>query len=350
MQFDPQQYYQSHQKLSFIGNNGQLQLQESRVLVIGAGGLGCPCLQYLAGSGIGTIGIADYDVVAVSNLHRQVLFSFDDIGKSKALTAKKKLSLYNPGIIIQAHDMIVDETNVLSLMNAYDVVVDCTDNFQVRYLINDACVVLDRPLVYGAIHQTEGHVTVFNYQQSPTLRCLFPNETNEGIQSCADIGAYNIVTGIIGTMMANEVVKVILGLPDVLAGKLCQFNAIENTIRQIKYPTLIDSRQKSIERFQQPLQPLEISQAEFSQKVENNLSFYLIDVREPTEHNTFNIGGDLIPLPILLKQTSFPFAQADTVICYCQIGSRSLQAAQYLQHVGFKNAVSLKGGVANWIQ
>ena len=342
------QYYTSHKKLPFIGEKGQQNLQRAKVLVIGGGGLGCPCLQYLTGAGVGVIGIADYDVVSESNLHRQVLYNFKDIGKNKTTVAVKKLSAKNPFIKIIAHQLLVDENNVLSLLNDYDVIVDCTDNFQVRYLINDACVVLDKPLVYGAIHQTEGHVTVFNYNQSPTLRCLFPEEDNTAIQSCADIGAYNIITGIIGTMMSNEVVKIIVDHKDILAGKLCQFDSLNASVHQIKYQLSAESRKKSQERFERFSQLIEISPFFLSNKINNKESFYLIDVREPDEHKEFNIGGVLIPLQSLLEKTSFDFSPDETLILYCKMGSRSLRAAKHLIDKGFVKAFSLHGGLDRW--
>ena len=198
------EYYSSHQKLSFINTRGQQQLQHTAVLVIGAGGLGCPCLQVLAGAGIGTIGIADHDVVSISNLHRQQLYHDSDAGRLKTQAAAEKLRACNPFIKIETYELMADQHNILPLLTLYDVIIDCTDNFYTRYLVNDACVVSGKPLVYGAIHQTEGHVTVFNYNNSPTLRCLFPKDENDSIASCAEIGAYNVITNIIGTMMANE--------------------------------------------------------------------------------------------------------------------------------------------------
>ncbi|UEG50117.1 HesA/MoeB/ThiF family protein [Ferruginibacter lapsinanis] len=348
MEFNHRQYYQSHQKLALIGDKGQQLLQRASILVIGAGGLGCPSLLYLAGAGIGTIGIVDFDLIAISNLHRQVLYTIDDVGKRKAFVAAERLSAYNAGVIFKTHDLFVDETNILSLVNEYDVIVDCTDNFQVRYLINDACVFLDKPLVYGAIHQTEGHITVFNYKQSPTLRCLFPNENNEGVQSCADIGAYNIITGIIGTMMANEGIKIILDHPDVLAGKLCQFDSLTVTTRQIKYQPSLISRKISTDRFNQLPLSIEISPTTLSEKITNNEKFYLIDVREANERKMFNIGGSHIPFQALIEQTIFPFSSSDTIIIYCEMGSRSLQAARHLLSKGFTNVFSLQGGMSRW--
>jgi sulfur-carrier protein adenylyltransferase/sulfurtransferase len=341
-------YYQSHQKLPFIRIDGQQLLQKAKVLVIGAGGLGCPALQFLTGCGIGILGVADFDTVAESNLHRQFLYNVDDVGKSKASTAVKKLSIYNPYIHFNTHNIIIDEENVLSILKEYDVVVDCTDNFTVRYLINDACVILDKPLVYGAIHQAEGHVTVFNYHQSATLRCLFP-DTNESIQSCADIGAYNMITGIIGIMMANEVIKIILDHEDVLAGRLNQFEVLTGTTKQIKYSANEDARQKSIDRFQQSITSIEISPEALQEKITNKEKFLLIDVREKNERELFNIGGEHIPLNELLQSSFSHLSPQTNIVVYCQSGERSLRAVKYLSNKGFIKSVSLKGGIKYFI-
>jgi molybdopterin/thiamine biosynthesis adenylyltransferase/rhodanese-related sulfurtransferase len=343
------EYYQSHEKLSFIGKHGQQQLRKANVVVIGAGGLGCPCLQYLAGSGIGNISIIDFDTVDVSNLHRQILYNIKDIGKPKATTAVEKLSLYNPNISFKAQQLYVDETNVLSLIENSDVIVDCTDNFQVRYLVNDACVFLEKPLVYGAIHKNEGHFTVFNYRQSPTLRCLFPeSEVNDNIQSCADIGAYNITTGIIGLMMANEVIKIILKHEDVLASKLVQVDVLNGSFIQVKYKASADGRQKSIERFQSAFQEIEISPASLSQKMGSDEIFSLIDVREEDERLLFNIGGTHIPLKEFLRRPIFEILPEKKIIVYCQSGERSLYAARSLRQKGLANVYSLQGGMDLW--
>ena len=342
------EYYSSHQKLSLISAIGQQQLQQAKVLMIGAGGLGCPCLQILAGAGIGTIGIADYDRISISNLHRQYLYNYADAGKLKTTIATERLSAYNPFIIIQTHDLLVEESNILELLSAYDLIIDGTDNFASRYLINDACVLLDKPLVYGAIHQSEGHVTVFNYHNGPTLRCLFPKDENESIASCAEIGAYNVITNIIGTLMANEAIKVILQHPDVLAGKLNQVDILSGKTFQIRYQEVEGSRQKSIERFSGLSNIKTVSVADLKEKLNSNESFYLIDVREETEHADFNIGGTNIPLQNLMSQLNFEFAATDEIIFYCQKGTRSKQAAEYLFTKGFKNAVSLQGGMDLW--
>ena len=348
---DSQEYYRSHEKLPFIGSPGQQLLQQAQVLVIGAGGLGCPCLKSLAGAGFSVIGIVDFDTVAVSNLHRQTLYDAKDTGLPKATVAAEKLRAYNPFITVRPYQLIVDESNVLSLLAEYDLVVDCTDNFLVRYLINDACVLLGKPLVYGAIHQSEGHVTVFNYRGSATLRCLFPESSqNDSLQSCADIGAYNITTGIIGLLMANEAIKVVLQHPDVLAGRLHYFDALTGKSRQLKYQPLAGSREKSLARFEQASPSVEISAADLRQKINHGETFHLVDVREDDERNAFHIGGQHIPLLQFLQQSFDELNPLETIVVYCERGGRSLQSARYLREKGFVHAYSLQGGMHLWRQ
>ncbi|OCX53319.1 hypothetical protein BEL04_03170 [Mucilaginibacter sp. PPCGB 2223] len=337
-------YYQSHSKLGFIGQDGQQKLTQARVLIVGAGGLGCPCLLTLAGCGIGTIGIADFDVVSVSNLHRQQLYTVDDVGKSKISIAKQRLLQHNPLLTINEHSLLVARDNVLDLLKEYDIIVDGTDNFAVRYLINDACVYLDKPLVYGAIYQTEGHVTVFNYRQSATLRCLFPEpEAETVVPSCADVGAYNVVTGIIGIMMANEVVKIIVGSSDILINKLVSYDALSAGIRTIAYRENAKSREISIKRFTAGNEATDLSVDEFL--ILDPDSYRLIDVREDWEHDEFNIGGEQIAMAKFKRYDFSAYAKSDKLILYCLQGLRSRSAAQFLRESGFINAISLRGGL-----
>lgn len=339
-----QAYYQSHSKLNFIGAKGQVKLAGAKVLVIGAGGLGCPCLLYLAGCGIGTIGIADFDTVSLSNLHRQGLYSIEDIGQPKAAIAKKRLLQHNPHISINEHQFPVDQSNVLELMAQYDVVVDGTDNFAVRYLINDACVYLNKPLIYGAIYQTEGHVTVFNYHQSATLRCLFPEAGAESfIPSCADVGAYNIITGMIGTLMAGEVVKVILQNSEVLANKLVMFDALAVSFRAINYKQDPKNRAVSMARFKEPEAVTDISPEEFLALPRD--AYELIDVREDWERDEHHIGGQHIPLHSINNHDFSALLKHRQLIFYCQQGTRSSAAVQILRKAGYSQARSLRGGL-----
>lgn len=343
-------YYQSHQKLPFIGIDGQAKLNAAKVLVIGAGGLGCPCLQYLAGAGIGIIGIADFDMVSLTNLHRQLLFTVNDIGQLKTEVAAKKLAQHNPNIGINTHQLLVDRNTILELLSNYDVIVDATDNFEVRYLINDACVVLQKPLVYGAIHQTEGHVTVFNYQGSATLRCLFPENTNtNAIPSCADIGAYNITTGIIGVMMANEVVKVLLGNEKILANQLYCIDVVSTKSRNIKYKLVSESLVRSKQIFAAKTTNIAISAEEVYECLKIKAAMQLVDIRESYERDEIIANSLHIPIGELSDQLPL-LAKQQTFVLYCATGNRSLQAATLFRKQGFENVYSLQAGISYFIQ
>ncbi len=323
-------------------------------MVIGAGGLGCPALNYLAGSGIGTIGIADFDTVAVSNLHRQVLYNVGDAGLPKAPAAAAQLTARNPALsryILTSRWWM--KNNVLSLLDGYDIIMDCTDNFQSRYLINDACVVLSKPLVYGAIHQGEGHLTVFNYRQVAHASLPVPRNRlkTTAYKSCADIGAYNITTGIIGLLKwptkrlrwhwSNRVCWpanciILIRLPA--------------KSRVLSYQPVAGSREKSIARLANTGSSIEISAAALQQKIAGGEPFILVDVREEDERLAFNIGGEHLPLEQFLRESSLVFNPADTVIVYCERGGRSLQSARHLREKGFTHAYSLQGGMHWWRQ
>ena len=213
--------YNRHIIMSEIGINGQKKLKSAKVLVIGAGGLGCPVLQYITAAGVGTIGICDFDFVDESNLQRQILFNTEDIGKAKAKVAAQKLSLLNPNVKIITHNQKLDKTNVLDIFKDYDIIVDGSDNFPTRFLVNDACVILGKILVFGAIYKFEGQISVFNYKNGPTYRCLIPEEPliSENI-SCSQVGVIGVLPGIIGSYQANEVVKIIAEIGDVMSGKI----------------------------------------------------------------------------------------------------------------------------------
>ena len=227
--------YSRHISLKEIGVAGQEKINKAKVLVVGAGGLGCPVLQYLTAAGIGTIGIVDFDVVEESNLQRQVLFGMTSLGRNKAIVAKELLSNLNPRIELISCAEKLNPENVVSLFKPYDIIVDATDNFTSRYLINDASVVLNKPLVYGAIYKFEGQVSVFNYKGGPSYRCVFPNPPQKGtIPNCAQIGVLGVLPGIIGCMQANEVLKLVLGLGNILSGKLYCFNALNNLSQTLR--------------------------------------------------------------------------------------------------------------------
>src|ERR1035437_2494874 len=219
--------YARHIILPEIGLEGQQKLKQAKVLVVGAGGLGCPVLQYLTAAGVGTLGIIDFDTVDESNLQRQVLYSTEDIGKHKAAIAKEKLEKQNPDINLVSHVAHLTSANALEIISQYDIVVDGSDNFATRYLVNDACVILNKVLVFGSIFKFEGQVSVFNYKGGPTYRCLYPEAPAEGdVPNCAEIGVLGVLPGIVGTLQANEVIKIITGIGDILSGKLLTLDAL----------------------------------------------------------------------------------------------------------------------------
>lgn len=344
--------YQRHIVLSEVGQEGQDKLSRAKVLVIGAGGLGCPVLQYLAGAGIGTLGIMDFDKVEESNLQRQVLFGTSSIGQNKALVAKERLEDLNPTIAIKAYPEKLTSKNALERFKDYDIMVDGTDNFTTRYLINDAAILTQKPIVYGAIYKFEGQVSVFNYQNGPSYRCLFPSPPKEGsVANCSEVGVLGVLTGIVGSMQANEVIKMILGFDNVLSGKLFCYNS-----RTTQTSTLKISRNEKV--FEQVLSGKnalqnneltitcdastpEIAAEDVFQK--GNIQF--IDVREHHEQPQLHLPN-CIQIPLnQLEQNLNRIDGSKTNIVFCQIGSRSKTAVALLQKRNITNCYSLKGGV-----
>lgn len=233
--------YARHIVLPGIGGAGQAKLKQSAVLVVGAGGLGSPVLMYLAAAGVGRLGIVEMDRVDLSNLQRQVLFDTQVVGQSKAEAAKARLNHLNPHVQIESHALKLDSQNTLSLLEPYQLVVDCSDNFPTRYLVNDACVLLHKPLIYGAIHQFEGQLSVFHYQGGPCYRCLFPNPPKPGtVPSCSEAGVFGVLPGVIGSLMATEALKVLLGVGDVLSGRLLLYDGLHTHLQTIRFPQRSD--------------------------------------------------------------------------------------------------------------
>ncbi len=220
--------YDRQIKLSEIGAEGQLRLQNAQVLVIGAGGLGCPVLQYLAAAGVGTIGIVDNDIVEESNIQRQVIYGTDSIGKSKAEAAGNYLQNLNPEIKTIIYNFRLIQSNVLDILESYDIIIDCTDNFETRYILNNTCLQLNKPWIYGAIHKFEGQVSVFNYKGGPSYRDLFPNKSEADIPDCATVGVLGVLPGLTGMLQATECIKLITGIGDILSGKLLVFDMLKN--------------------------------------------------------------------------------------------------------------------------
>ncbi len=353
--FSPQeqQFYARQLSLPEFGHEGQQRLKQARVLVIGAGGLGCPILTYLAAAGVGTLGVIDFDKVEASNLHRQVLFGVDDIGKSKALAAAVHLQALNPYIDIKAYDGQLTSDNVLRLMADYDIVVDGSDNFPTRYLVNDACLLLDKPLVFGSIFKFEGQVTVFNYQGGPTYRCLYPVPPAENeVPNCAEIGVLGILPGVIGTLQATEVIKLITGAGEVLSGRLLLYDALRSTFQTYRFEANPDVRERrglqadyGLACAVPDLEIEELTYPELQELLEGPQPPFLIDVREPHEHERFHIGGVNWPLKSLPQYLSDIQPHQDIVL-YCQSGMRSRRAAELLREELPNHTIRhLQGGV-----
>ena len=332
-----------------MGEAAQLRLKAARVLVIGAGGLGCPLLQYLAAAGVGTLGIADGDVVSISNLQRQILYTAADIGSHKAVIAARQIKALNPHIDVHVHQFFVDADNLLAIAANYDMIVDGSDNFATRYLVNDAAVILGKPMVSGAIYKYEGQVSVFNYKGGPTYRCLFPQPPGEGESpNCAEIGVVATLPGIIGTIQANEVIKIITGIGDVLSGRLLVMDTLSMTTHFFNFAA--NTANKLITALQQPevvqcaALPKQITYTQLQELLATKLTIQLVDVREVEEHQSSNIGGINMPLSTLADNTSF-LQKDKAVVLYCASGVRSMRAAQTLLQQGFDQVFNLQGGV-----
>jgi len=360
--------YQRQIILKEFGEAGQEKLLQSKVLVIGAGGLGCPALQYLAAAGTGTLGIVDDDVVSLSNLHRQVLYTTNDIGFPKAEKAKQILHQLNPEIDIVAYNQRLTTKNAFGIINSYDIIIDCTDNFSSRYMINDACVLLNKPFVFGAVSQFEGQVTIFNYQHangagSCNYRDLFPQPPKEGeVLNCAEAGVLGVLPGIIGAMQANETIKLITGIGKPFIDILFNYNALSNSVYEFALAPREETRlliPPDEEAFNQMdydwlcnfgNPQFEIDAAAFNELLATG-GVEVIDVREPDE----------LPLVTAFRSTRIPLLQlkenltmisGDTVAFFCQSGKRSLVAAQWLfdKFGKTKKIFSLQGGIVNWIK
>jgi len=361
--------YDRHIIIPEFGLEAQKKLKASSVLVIGSGGLGSPVLLYLAAAGVGTIGIIDFDVVDDSNLQRQVLFGVNEIGKPKVEAAKRRLEALNPYITLNIYNTQLTSKNALDIIKDYDVVADGTDNFPTRYLVNDACVLLDKPNVYASIFQFEGQVSVFNYKNAqgepgPNYRDLYPTPPPPGlVPSCAEGGVLGVLPGIIGSLQASEVIKVITGIGETLNGRFFIFDALNFETRTFNIkrnpsnplngenPTiteLIDYEQfcglKTVEK---PIK--EITAKELYNLQVRGEDFQLIDVREPHEYDIVNIGAELIPLATVAANAD-RIDRNRKVVVHCKMGGRSAKAIRELEEkFGFENLYNLKGGILGYI-
>lgn len=350
--------YARHLSLKEIGIEGQKKLAAASVLVIGAGGLGSPVLQYLTAAGIGRLGVADHDKVSLSNLQRQVIFTEADVGKPKAETAVARLRSLNSTVRYQAFSSSIHSGNALQIISEYDIVVDCTDNFPTRYLLNDACVLSGKPYVYGAIHRFEGQVAVFNLRKnSANYRDLYPAPPAPGsVPNCEEEGVLGILPGLIGSLQAAEVLKIVTGSGAVLDSVLLMVDAWENDMQKMKVKPrgtrekitqLIDyeafcglsPRQQNVN---------EITVGELSEWMKNGVDFQLIDVREPYEYNIVHMNGELMPMSALPEYVDL-IDRHRKVVLHCHHGSRSASVIRALEsRYGFENLYNLKGGIHAW--
>lgn len=344
--------YNRHIILSEIGQKGQDKISNAKVLAIGAGGLGCPVLQYLTAAGIGTIGIVDFDTVEISNLQRQVLFGKSSLGQNKAIAAKQRLEDLNDEISIIAYAEKLTHQNAINLFNQYDIIVDGSDNFETRYLVNDASIITRKPLVFGAIYKFEGQVSVFNYQNGPSYRCLFSNPPKkDAVPNCSEIGVLGVLPGIIGSMQANEVLKIILGIGNILSGKLLCYNALTTQTTTLKIKRNENSFQsvlKEKENFQKKEININCEVEILEVSIKNIISdenIQFIDVREPNElPKVESIDVTYIPLNQLAQNLNKIDSNKKKVL-FCQSGIRSKKAVQILNKLNIKNCFSLKEGV-----
>lgn len=362
MTLDPERFSRQIM-LPEIGEAGQRRLLGASVLVVGAGGLGSPVLLYLAGAGVGRIGIIDGDTVMVHNLHRQVLFKNGDVGSKKAEIAAREIAARFPECQIELFPLPLTPENAREVAAPYDLVIDGTDNFSTRYLINDVCVELQKPWVSGAVFKFSGQVTVFNVPQKngargPTYRCLFPEPPSpEKVPGCGESGVLGVVPGIVGTVMASEAIKFLAGIGDALSGKLWTFDALTNESRTVEFErdeAAGAARIKSAEEYRylcgitMEEAMKEITPKELKAKLDTKEDFTLIDVREPFERAIATIGGVSIPLAEVANRAG-EIPKDKPVVIYCRSGGRSGNAIRELEErFQFKNLINLAGGILRW--
>jgi adenylyltransferase/sulfurtransferase len=361
------QRYSRHLIMPEVGMDGQLKLKNAKVLCIGTGGLGAPLGVYLAAAGVGRIGLVDFDVVDNSNLQRQILFGTKDVGRPKIAAAADRLRDLNPDIQIETFETRLTSDNALELFKDYDIIVDGTDNFPTRYLVNDACVLLGKPNVYGSIFRFEGQATIFAYPGGPCYRCLYPEPPPPGlVPSCAEGGVLGVLPGIVGSIQAAETLKLILGAGDSLVGRLLLFDALAMKFRELKLrknpecpacgehrtiTKLIDYEEFcGIRGEEAPAMAStvpEITPKELKARLDKGDDLFILDVREPHEYQICNIGGKLIPLGEISRR-AHELDSSREIVVHCRSGKRSAEAAEFLRTAGFRKVLNLKGGILAW--
>jgi len=359
--------YSRHLIMPEVGMEGQLKLKAARVLLIGTGGLGAPLGLYLTAAGVGHIGLVDFDVVDFTNLQRQVTFGTSDVGKPKTAAAHARLSNLNPDVEIATYETKLTSENALELFKDYDIIVDGTDNFPTRYLVNDASILLGKPNVYGSIFRFEGQVTVFGMPGGPCYRCLYPEPPPPGlVPSCAEGGVLGVLPGIVGSLQALETIKLIIGRGESLAGRLVLFDALAMKFRELKLRKnshcpmcgthrkiheLIDYNEfcgiRGEEEQGSDLHVPEISAHELKERLDKGDDIFILDVREPHEYQICNIKGHLIPLGELPRRVH-ELDSAREIVAHCKSGKRSAQAVDFLRQAGFRKVYNLHGGILSW--
>src|SRR5436853_4013037 len=358
--------YSRHLIMPEVGMEGQRKLKAALALCIGAGGLGSPLLMYLAAAGVGTLGVVDFDVVDFTNLQRQIIHSTSDVGRPKLESAEETIRGINPFVQVEKFEERLTSANALALFRQFDIVVDGTDNFPTRYLINDACVLTGKPNVYGSIFRFEGQASVFATKEGPCYRCLYPEPPPPGlVPSCAEGGVLGILPGLVGVMQATEVIKLILGKGEPLIGRLLLIDALGMKFRELKlrknpdcpacgtHPTvtkLIDYNEFcGIRGEEKPVESSvsEIQVEELKRRLDSGEDVFVLDVREPHEYQICNIGGYLIPLGDLPKRVH-ELDSSREIVAHCRSGKRSAEAVAFLQQAGFKKVKNLAGGILAW--
>jgi sulfur-carrier protein adenylyltransferase/sulfurtransferase len=362
--------YSRHLIMPEVGMEGQLKLKKAKVLLIGTGGLGAPLGLYLAAAGVGKLGLVDFDVVDFTNLQRQVTFGSSDVGKPKSEAARARLSNLNPDIEVKAFETKLTSDNALELFKDFDIIVDGTDNFPTRYLVNDACVLLGKPNVYGSIFRFEGQASVFATKDGPCYRCLYPEPPPPGlVPSCAEGGVLGILPGLVGVIQATETIKLILGQGDPLVGRLLLVDALGMKFRELKLrknpecpvcgpnrtiTKLIDYDEFCGIRGGEAAPATggdlaEISVEELKKKLDNKEDIFILDVREPHEYQICNLNGYLIPLGDLPKRVA-ELDSSREIVAHCKMGGRSAKAVAFLQQSGFTKVHNLTGGITAWAE
>lgn len=363
--------YSRHLIIPDVGMDGQKRLKNAKVLCVGAGGLGSPTLMYLAAAGVGTLGIIDFDVVDESNLQRQVIHGQSDVGRSKAESARDSVKEINPNTEVVLHEDRLDSSNAMEIFEPYDLVVDGTDNFATRYLVNDTCVLLGKPYVWGSIYRFDGQASVFWADHGPCYRCLYPEPPPPGmVPSCAEGGVLGVLCASIGSIQVNEAIKLIAGIGDPLVGRLMIYDALDMTYRTVKArkdpecplcgknPTvteLIDYEAfcgTVSDEAQEAAAGSTITATELKDMMDRGDDFYLVDVREPNEYEIVSIpGATLIPKGEILSGAALSdLPQNKPIVLHCKSGARSAEALAALKSAGFADAKHVQGGVLAWIK